>query len=353
MTVAAFFDGESARNYVAEVRLEAHGLAIEVADSPPRLWSLAGLHAVDPPAPGQPFRLTHADHIGQRLIIRDADFIGQVVAKAAHLQGGYFGKSYFKQVAGWSLAGLAVLAVLGYGVLSVLPGSLATYLPEKLKTETSRQIIASLTATARECETAGGRAALDVLAQKLADPMQKTPIRIHVYDMDLLNAFAVPGSEIILTREVIRKAESPDEVAGVLAHEMGHVAHLDPEQQLVRVLGLQAVMSIFSGSYTGDVVSSAAGLVAIFSYSREAERKADEFARSQLKSASIDPLGLKHFFEKVIKIEGARSSEEASPFSKIGGLLASHPVTEDRIKLIEPVPALTPQQWKDLQGMCG
>jgi hypothetical protein len=53
-------------------------------------------------------------------------------------------------------------------------------------------------------------------------------------------------------------------------------------------------------------------------------------------------------------------SEEASPFSKIGGLLASHPVTEDRIKLIEPlpagttpVPALTPQQWKDLQGMCG
>lgn len=65
-----------------------------------------------------------------------------------------------------------------------------------------------------------------------------------VVDWDLLNAFAVPGNKILLTKELIEKADGPEEVAGVLAHEMGHGIALHPETGIIRAVGLAAALEL-------------------------------------------------------------------------------------------------------------
>jgi beta-barrel assembly-enhancing protease len=79
--------------------------------------------------------------------------------------------------------------------------------------------------------------------------------------------------------------------------------------------------------------------------------------------ASVDPIGLKHFFEKFMKLEGIKPGDpakEASALDRIGNVFSTHPGTEDRIKEIQPLPAgktpvhiMTDQQFKDLQKACG
>jgi beta-barrel assembly-enhancing protease len=175
--------------------------------------------------------------------------------------------------------------------------------------------------------------------------------------MKVLNAFAVPGDRIIITRELIVAATSPDEVAGVLAHEMGHVVHRDSEAQMVRVTGLQVLLSIATGSNGGGTASNMAGLAAILQYSREAERAADAFALATLTKAQIDPMGIKRFFEMVLKMEGEQGS---GTLARIGNMFSTHPGTEERISNIVPLPAgvtpkppLTTEQWEALKNICG
>jgi beta-barrel assembly-enhancing protease len=188
------------------------------------------------------------------------------------------------------------------------------------------------------------------------------PVSIEIYDMNLVNAFAAPGGRVVLTRGLIKEASDPDEVAGVLAHELGHVYHLHPEAQLVRLSGLQILASAVSGGASGDLITSAAGLAAILRYTREAEREADTFARDVMTTASVDTLGLKRFFEKILKMEGgAPKGQDSKPsaLDQIGNVFSTHPGTEDRIKEIQPLPAgktarkvMTDDQWQALRDAC-
>jgi beta-barrel assembly-enhancing protease len=149
----------------------------------------------------------------------------------------------------------------------------------------------------------------------------------------------------------------------VLAHEVGHVAHRHPEAQLIRMTGLQVLISVMSGSNGGTTGENAAAFAALLQYSRAAEREADAYARTSLVNAHIDPLGLKRFFEKILKIEhgnGADGGKPSAVLTKLGNIFATHPGTEERIKEITPLPAgiapvtvLTPGAWEALKAICG
>ena len=77
------------------------------------------------------------------------------------------------------------------------------------------------------------------------------PFNVRVYDWSLMNAFAVPGGQIVLTKGLIDKAETPDEVAGVLAHEMGHGIEMHPETGIIRSIGLAAAVEVMLGGAGG------------------------------------------------------------------------------------------------------
>jgi beta-barrel assembly-enhancing protease len=360
MTTAAFFDGETARDHSVNVSMVGNVLIIAGDSTSERSWTISDLHPIDPPAAGQPFRITHAMHPGARLILTDQLFIDQLLSAAPRLSKGYLAGSHFIQVAKWTVGGLAALGAIGYVFFSVLPSLAAPHLPESWRKRTGEQVEKSVIVDAKTCIAPAGVAAFDVMLKRLIkDQPDLANTKITVYDMNLLNAFAVPGGRVIFTKEILRQADTPDEIASVLAHELGHVANFHPEQQLVRVAGLQVLMSAFTGGGS-DILSNVAAVATILRYSRDAEREADSYARETLQKAAIDTLAFKRFFEKLLKAEGTSSSNKTpSALDRLGNVLSTHPDTRARIDAIaplpaeiKPVPSLTDAEWKSLKAIC-
>ena len=166
-----------------------------------------------------------------------------------------------------------------------------------------------------------------------------------------VNAFAAPGGHVVVLSGLIDEAKSGDEVAGVLAHEIAHVIHRHPMESLVRAMGLAALAEALSGDGLGG---TAAMLLAVTAYSREAEAEADATAVALLEAAGYDPLGLTDFFGRMA------GEEKRSGAGLIPSYLSTHPPSEARVRMIENLAAgdrgqtgkLSPRTFKVLQGIC-
>lgn len=363
---AIYFDGETARDQQVTLQRTGDHLVFGGPETSVTQWSIKGLHPIDMPARGQPFRLTHDEKPGARLVLHDQAFIDELLAANHFLKGGY-GWSHIRQVLGWTVGGIAALAALGYITLSFLPQQVARILPDTWRNRVGQQIVSQLISGAKRCDSKPGLEATSAMVQALAEGQPDLPaISVEVYDIPVMNAFAVPGGRIIFTRELLKMADTAEEVTGVLAHEIGHVNYRHPEAQLVRIAGLQVLVSAMTGSNGGNISSNAAGLAALLQYSREAEAEADAYARDTMVKSRVDPIGFKTFFEKILKLEKGDTtstdsrSNDNSVFSKLGKAFSTHPGTEDRIKLITPLPAgvtpvrvMTEQQFQDLKNICG
>ena len=354
---AVYFDGETAKDNTVIARLEPSGLVFSGEDVPAQRWGLAGLTAIDPPRPGQPLRLAHRRWPGVRLIISDQGFIEYLLTQAPHLKEG-FNRKRALHLFQWISGGLSILAGLIYLTLNFAPQRLAVLLPDEWSQRVGEQMEASLVQNARGCQTPDGERAIAAMLASLADGNPDVPpLQVRVYDIPIMNAFALPGGHVVLTLGLLREAGGPGEVAGVLAHEIGHVSHHHPEEQMIRVAGMQVLISVATGTSGGNDAGSLAGLAAILKSSRDAEREADAYAVTMLTAARVDPMALKQFFEKVLKEEGKFPGRI---FSNLGTVFSTHPVTTERIAQIKPLPAdvklrspLTDEQWKDLKAICG
>jgi Zn-dependent protease with chaperone function len=354
---AVYFDGETARDNKVVISLETTGLHFSGERVPAETWSLSGLAAIDPPHMGHALRLSHDSQTGARLSIRNDAFTQQLLLVAPHLKGGFHPQRALRLFL-WIAGGLSILAGLIYLTLNFAPQTLAVLLPDAWSKRVGEQMEASLVQNAKVCQTPGGVKAIAAMLATLAEGNpDMPPLRVRIYDIPIMNAFALPGGHIVLTRGLLREASEPGEVAGVLAHEIGHVAHHHPEAQMLRIAGMQVLISVATGTSGGTNTSSLAGLAAILKSTRDAEREADAYAVAMLSAAHVDPMGLKHFFEKILKEEGKFSG---GAFSSLGTVFSTHPVTTERIDQIKPLPAgaplrspLSDEQWKDLKAICG
>src|SRR5439155_26826695 len=119
---------------------------------------------------------------------------------------------------------------------------------------------------------------------------QPIPLRVLVVRSEDANAVTLPGGIIYVFHGLIDKAESPDEVAGVIAHELGHVTHRDGTRTVLQ----QGAMSLLFGMLLGDFVGGGAVIVAAktilqTSYSRDVEAAADTYAVDLMKRIELNP----------------------------------------------------------------
>jgi predicted Zn-dependent protease len=166
--------------------------------------------------------------------------------------------------------------------------------------------------------------------------------RFYVVEDENINAFAGPAGHIYVHTETILRARSASELAGVIAHEVGHVArrHIanNYNRQRNAKIGtniLAAGAGMLAGGAAANAASLGGGLAAMAylnSFGREAEMEADAFAVEVLPKAGYDPEGLVTFFQLLQEEGGA----EAPTF------LSSHPATKDRIAATEAALASLP-----------
>jgi beta-barrel assembly-enhancing protease len=242
-------------------------------------------------------------------------------------------------------AGFAAVSALVLLGLWMAPAIVARFIPRSTEARLGALMVGDF--GGRTCSTPEGDAAIAALKTRLGAELPAADVR--VVDIPVVNAVALPGGHVLIFRGLIAQADSPDEVAGVLAHEMGHVEHRHVVQALVRQLGLSVVLGGLDGNvggYTNALLSAG--------YSRSAEGEADGYAIETLTRAQVSPSGAAGFFKRMAKAEVKGEGAAA-----LMGYFASHPMSSERearfaaaAKGKQHSPALDAAQWKALREIC-
>ncbi len=179
-------------------------------------------------------------------------------------------------------------------------------------------------------------------------------IEVTIVSAPFPNAFALPDNSIVITDQLIAAADHPDEIAGVLAHEVAHIDHHHVMANVIRNVGAGVFFDIvFGGAGLGQAAAIASVNLAALRYSRDDETEADGAALDYLDAAGIDPGALARFFDRMAEITGERTQ------SDIPTLLSTHPATAERAATARArarpgqAPALSAAAWRTIRGTCG
>lgn len=127
-------------------------------------------------------------------------------------------------------------------------------------------------------------------------------------DNEEVNAFTIPGAKIFICKGLLTFADSPEEVAAVLAHEIGHAEKRHVVNKMVKELGIGLVFSIITGGEPG-IITEIIRLVVSTGFDREQENEADKFALQLLEKAAIHPKHMENFFKKINDLHDANMPE--------------------------------------------
>ncbi len=395
-----YFDGLTARPHAVSLRLDDR-FRVTGADIH-RDWNLLDLRAGDSVPP-----LTRVGPAGaaDRVEFSDAALAAALAARCPDLRRREAAGGTLRLVL-WSVAaGVSVLLVAVFGVPRIA-GLLAPLVPDaaeaRLGAVAEPQVLRFL-GNPPACTEAAGRAALDRLVARLVaaarggDGAAGAPpgampgvlpgvlpsalpgvlpadLAVSVRRHGMANALALPGARVILLSSLIARAESPDEAAAVLAHELGHVSQRDPTRSLIRASGSSFLLSLVLGDLTGSTIIIALGdAVLSAGYSREAERAADAYAVGLMTRAGGNGAALADILERIAKDEeksddqksddGKGAGEDHGGSGRSGGLdlLRSHPFTRERAATIRALAGpdaagrqiLPGNEWAALKGICG
>ncbi|QLY26587.1 M48 family metallopeptidase [Bdellovibrio sp. KM01] len=177
-------------------------------------------------------------------------------------------------------------------------------------------------------------------------------IEFHVIKNAQVNAFALPGAQIWILSGLLEKAQSPEEIVGVLAHEIEHVKQRHILESIVRSTLLTSLMAISVGDASAVLVVDphTASQFFTLSFDREMEASADKGALNRMRQSKVSTQGIIDLFKRL---------DETGPASKIPEFISTHPAGKARIEMFEPYsiaadnqPILTKEEWRDLKRAC-
>lgn len=178
---------------------------------------------------------------------------------------------------------------------------------------------------------------LNPLLDRLGAAMDLPRIKAHVYEIPVINGLAAPDGRIFITRGFIDRMDkgevAPEEIAGVVAHELGHVAHGHSKRRLIDFAGqnvLRSVLIVTLGRilpFVGPWLVNLAIMALAARLSQSDEFEADRFATALLIKSGIGAGAQISLFEKLNRLSGRRGSTAPA-------WLLSHPATEKRIEAI-------------------
>lgn len=369
---ATFFDGQSARRHPVQVRVTGGPAnpALEItADGHDWtvIWPLADLRALADDANPQTITVTLVQAEGDenprdtaRLRIEDPDWVGWIRASRPNLMRKDVSRPQLRRLARRAGLAVAAIVVILFVILPSMANTLAGLIPVKREIAFGKRVMVQIEAFLGadaigdlRCEGGEGRAALAKMLARLSEGGALSyDIELVVFDHEMMNAFAAPGGQIVLMRGLIERAESPDQVAAVLAHEIGHVEARDPTRAGLRTAGSAGILSIAIGDFAGAAVIALVGEHLLNTrYTRTAEAEADTYALTLLDAAGVDIGGLAGFFDLVAEVEGDHLVPQ---------YLSSHPPTQSRADRAlvfaerqgETQPILTQTEWQALRGIC-
>ena len=360
---AVYFDGVTSARHEVTIELNSHAVAIfdrrgGLIDQ----WPFARLKHLSAPARIFRIGLRRSESLA-RLEIADQDMAHAIDLACPDIDrtGASARKAKRQAIALSLLAAISLFAVAVYGV-PMIADRLASFIPQtferRLGAAADAQVRAMLDKGPKdrpfECGTApveqAGRAAFEKLMSRLQQASGlRIPLHAAVIRREEANAIALPGGHIYVFKGLIDQAETVDEVAGVIAHELGHVANRDGARAILQKTGLSLIFGMLLGDFVGGgAVVLASETLLKSAYSRSAESRADDFAVRTMQAAGADGRALARFLGRI------------AGNARTGSIFTDHPATPERVSRIN---AIAPPQsggatlldaadWRALKRVC-
>ena len=362
---ARYFDGRLAQRRQVFVSLDAQNRRLIIHDHSGAeldIWPLETLRRLhDDAGIGLVLRSGAVDPGEARLVLSNARAIAAIKAACPNLSKTTVAGRTWGKIAVWLGASATALALMIFGIVPALAGRLAVFIPPEREVRVGSAVLRQIElilskeeAGVWHCTNPKGQAALEHMVQALQHG-QEFPyaIQVGVVDHKMINAFALPGGHIIVMRGLIEMSETPEQLAAVMAHELGHVAQRDPIVQALRAAGTAGLLSLVLGDATGGTVLALIGERLITAKnSRDVEARADDFALAQLAKAGVSPEALAEFFELLLQ-------QMRDPDFDMGWI-SSHPPSVSRAAHARAAvqtaqnynKSVSSEEWQAIQQIC-
>lgn len=352
---AVYFDGTSNRKRSVTLRL-GDGLAIVEDGAAVAAWPYADVRRADGK---KALRLQCVSALPlARLEIADPDAAARLVVRLPNLEAGR-GATQTGRIVAWSLAAaVSIVLVTIYGI-PLLADRLAPLVPFAVEKRIGEAVDRQARAVfgGQACTRPEGQAAFDKMMAKLKQAGGfDAPLDAHVLyavhpnpqKTPIVNAFALPGGKVYLLDGLIQSARNVDEVAGVMAHELGHAQNRDGLRKIIQTGGSSFLIGLLFGDVTGGTaVLFAARSIVDASYSREAETRADGFTVKAMHGLGRSPRPMGEF---LVRMTGG---------GRLATVVDSHPLSADRLDRMKKedrpetgAPILTEKEWQALKAIC-
>ena len=350
---AKFYDGRTAQVHEVSVRPTGSELIIfRPSDSGVLArWPAMELRLLgDVEHEGVPFVSRRGDHA--RLVVDDPDLRRQLAITMPQLAPLAARK---RSTAGrLAMFGSLLLVMAGVFWIGIDAGSeqLAPLVPHRLQAKLGESVMEELTNDKTLCRGEQGLDAINALANRLAAAGgYGHEVSVTIVEGGPVNAFTLPGGFLVFYSDLIDQAKDGSEVAGVLAHEIGHVVHYHSVKALARQYGIDLLVKVVTGGYSDllNTLTSGGGMLFALRNGRANEREADATGIELLEKLGLRADGVSSFFERMMKDEKADAAERA-------GIWSSHPPTRERIVTTRRPPTGQPPfsaaEWKALRTVC-
>jgi Zn-dependent protease with chaperone function len=360
-----FYDGLTSERHKVAVEIAGDAIEVKAPDGTVKArWLIGEVYPLA--TSGDVLRIGVASaKVAARLEIHDQELAAALLARLKRTDRSGFTDARTRfRVVGYSLAAIVTLVGGAIWGVPLLAERIAPHLPIAWEVRLGDAIDAQVRQTLDtskgkkpfECAAGDGaqataaRNAFRKLVSALEDaaglPM---PVRVTVVRRSDVNAITLPGGRIYVFEGLLTQAKAVDEVAGVLGHEFGHVAHRDGTKAVLEAAGLSLLFGMLLGDFTGGGAAVvAARTVLQTAYSRSAEAAADEFGARLMYQVGGDPRALGDILLRVSDRPGMAPH-----------FLFDHPEAQERADAIakvgQPSPLkalLTPAEWNALKNIC-
>ncbi|MFZ5693596.1 MAG: M48 family metallopeptidase [Pseudomonadota bacterium] len=342
-----FYDGTSNRKRSVTLRF---GDALEIVEDGAVIatWPYADVRRADG-RKGLRLLCTSALPLA-RLEIADPEAAAAISVRLPQLDAGR-GPAQTGRIVAWSLAAaVSIVLVTIYGI-PLLADRLAPLVPFAVEKRIGEAVDRQARAVfgGQNCARPDGQAAFEKMMTKIKEAGGfDAPLQAHVLSSGVTNAYALPGGTVYLLDGLLQRARNVDEVAGVMAHELGHAQNRDGLRKIIQTGGSSFLIGLLFGDVTGgSAVLFAARSIVDASYSREAESRADAFAIKAMNGLGRSPQPMGEF---LVRITGG---------GRISTVIDSHPLSADRLDRMKKEdrgvtgpPILTDAEWQALKNIC-
>lgn len=354
-----YLNGQTADRHCVVVRMSPHSLDITLENGVVFRWPYNEIRQTQGSYTGEQARLERGEDTPEILIFVDPSALQaleQVAPDRLLRSGDPVRRSARIKVTIAAVTALVVIAAMLYTwAIPALARHISTHIPVSWEERIGERVAAQVAVENRVCTKVRGMEAINAILDTLVATQPSSPYRFRVLVVDdpTVNAFAAPGGLIVVYRGLLEKTRSPEELAGVLAHEIQHVLKRHTTRALVESMTVAFLLAaVGSGQQNSGPIGAA--LLSQLQFSRQHEEEADRTGVQMLVTAGIDPQGMIHFFDEML---GADEHD----IPAIVSYLSTHPHMDDRVANLTAVAAQAPPatrkllpsvNWNTVANMC-